>query len=170
MPEDRDAFPPLDRIIEFILDAGGIPCYPVLLDDRSGEMTRFEGDWEAMDRVLKGLGVACLELIPARNSAKKLEEFVDYFQKKKYVISFGTEHNTPELFPVEVRVEKDRQLNPTLKEVSYQGACVFAAHQYLTARGAEGFVKRDGKADTGNLEYYQDLGHAVIREFNQSKP
>lgn len=166
--EDPEAFPPLQRIIDFILDAGGIPCYPVLLDDRSGNLTGFEGDWERMDKVLRSYGVACLELIPQRNTLKKLQEFVSFFRERQYVISFGTEHNTPELFPVTVRVEGDRGLTEELKETSYRGACVLAAHQYLVAREEEGFVGSGGKADRTRIGFYQDLGHAVIREFTGS--
>jgi hypothetical protein len=165
VPEDSDAFPDLGRIIEFILDAGGVPCYPVLLDDPAGNLTGFEGDWDRMHEILQSHQVSCLELIPRRNSLEKLQEFVLFFQHKKYVISFGTEHNAPELFPLTVKVEKDRELPPELKEVSYRGTCVLAAHQYLVERGQEGFVKSDGRADPENLDFYQDLGHAVIREF-----
>jgi hypothetical protein len=168
VPEDGDAFPDLERIISFILDAGGIPCYPVLLDDRKGNITSFEGDWDRMDQVLQGLGVACLELIPARNSLAKLKEFTDFFLQKQYVISYGTEHNAPELFPVTVKVEGKRDLPGRLKDVSFKGAAVFAAHQYLVARGEEGFVKPDGSSNNDRIEYFQDLGHAVIREFNQN--
>ena len=170
VPEDSDAFPGLDRIIRFILDAGGIPCYPVLLDDKNGNITSFEGDWDRMDEVLQDLGVACLELIPARNSLVKLQEFTDFFLQRKYVISFGTEHNSPELFPLTVNVAKDRELPYGLKEVSYKGAAVFASHQYLVARGEQGFVKASGRCDRDQLDYYQNLGHAVIREFNLQNP
>jgi len=169
VPENSEAFPELKAIVDFILDAGGIPCYPVLLDDASGNITAFEGDWEKMDEILRGLGVYCLELIPQRNSLEKLEEFVNFFLQRNYVISFGTEHNAPALFPITVSVEKDRELTPDLKLVSYQGACVFAAHQYLVARSEEGYIKVGGKADFENLDFYQDLGHSVIMEFNTSK-
>lgn len=169
VPEDSGAFPDLKRIIDFILDAGGIPCYPVLLDDSNGDFTTFERDWEEMDGILKSYGVSCLELIPHRNSLDKLEEFVQFFLKKNYVISFGTEHNTPGIFPVTVTVEKDRELTPALKEVSYRGVCVIASHQYLVARNREGFVTSGGTADIKNLDFYQDLGHALIREFTLSK-
>jgi len=169
VPEDSDAFPDLHRIIDFILDAGGIPCYPVLLDDKNGNITAFEKDWDRMDGILKGFGVSCLELIPRRNSLEKLEEFVKYFLNKNYVISFGTEHNAPAIFPIAVTVEKNRDLTRELKQVSYQGVSVIAAHQYLVARGEEGYVKRDGKADSERLDFYQDLGHAVICEFTSKK-
>ena len=122
-----------------------------------------------MDEILKGFGVSCLELIPQRNSLEKLEEFVKYFLNKNYVISFGTEHNAPALFPITVTVEKDRELTKKLKQVSYQGVSVIAAHQYLVARGEEGYVKRNGKADSEHLDFYQDLGHAVISEFTSKE-
>jgi hypothetical protein len=118
-----------------------------------------------MDEVLQSFGVSCLELIPLRNSLEKLSDFVDFFRMKKYVISFGTEHNSPGLFPITVKVNKDRELTPDLKKVSYDGCCVMAAHQYMVARGQEGFVDRRGRVDVDNQDDYRDLGNAVIKGF-----
>jgi hypothetical protein len=165
VPEDSDAFPELQTIIDFILDAGGIPCYPVLLDDKQGNLTGFEGDWDRMDEVLQSFNVSCLELIPLRNSIEKLEEFVEYFRRKKYVISFGTEHNSPGLFPITVKVNGDKELSPELKKVSYEGCCIMAAHQFLISRDKEGFIKHNGRMDIDNQDYYRDLGNALIQEF-----
>ena len=165
VPEDKDAFPGLQNIIDFILDAGGIPCYPVLLDDKNGNMTGFEGDWDRMDEVLQSFNVSCLELIPLRNSLEKLEEFVDFFRSRKYVISFGTEHNSPGLFPITVKVNTDKDLTPELKKVSYEGCCILAAHQYLVGRGLEGFIDGRGSMDIDNQDYYRDLGNAIVKEF-----
>jgi hypothetical protein len=165
VPEDSDAFPELQTIIDFILDAGGIPCYPVLLDDRNGNLTGFEGDWDRMGEVLQSFNVSCLELIPLRNSLEKLEEFVDYFRRKNYVISFGTEHNSPGLFPITVKVNGDKDLTPELKKVSYEGCCILAAHQYLSARDQKGFIDSQGSMDIDNQDYYRDLGNAIVKEF-----
>jgi len=165
VPEDSDAFPELRTIIDFILDAGGIPCYPVLLDDKNGNLTEFEGDWDRMDEVLQSFNVSCLELIPLRNSLEKLEEFVDYFRRKNYVISFGTEHNSPGLFPITVKVNGDKDLTPELKKVSYEGCCILTAHQYLLAQNQKGFINNDGRMDIDNQDYYRDLGNALIKEF-----
>jgi hypothetical protein len=165
VPEDSSAFPDLQTIIDFILDAGGIPCYPVLLDDKQGNLTGFEGDWDRMDEVLQSFHVSCLELIPLRNSLEKLEEFVDYFRNRRYVITFGTEHNSPGLFPITVKVNKNQDLTPALKQVSYEGCCILAAHQYLVARGEEGFINEEGKMKVDRQDYFQDLGDAVIKEF-----
>jgi len=165
VPEESNAFPALKRITGFILDAGGIPCYPVLLDDKDGKMTGFEEDWDRMDEVFRSHRVSCLELIPMRNSLDKLDRFVKFFRQKRYVISFGTEHNSPGLFPIEVKVEGDRSLPADLKRISYEGACIMAAHQYLVGRGMEGFVRKDGSSDLYKTEFYRDLGNAVIKEF-----
>jgi hypothetical protein len=166
VPEDEEAFPDLQRIIDFILDAGGIPCYPVLLDDRKGNIiTGFESDWDRMDEVLASHHVSCIELIPSRNSVEKLREFVGYFDRRNYVISFGTEHNTPAVFPVRVRVDGQKDLPGDLKKISYRGTCVLAAHQYLVATGRDGFVNYSGIADKDKIDYFAELGHALIAEF-----
>ncbi|WP_052670709.1 PHP domain-containing protein [Draconibacterium sediminis] len=165
VPESPASFPPVGRISEYILDAGGIPCYPVLLDDRKGNLiTGFESDWEFMDEQLKAMNVHMIELIPSRNSVHKLREFIKYFTKKGYVISLGSEHNTPGVFPIEVKVDGEDTLPEDLKKVSYDGACVIAAHQYLKANGEEGFVATNGDRTERSVTDLITLGNAVIKE------
>jgi len=165
VPESPASFPPVERISEYILDAGGIPCYPVLLDDRKGNViTVFERDWEFMDEQLKAMNVHMIELIPSRNSVPKLREFIKYFTKKGYVISLGSEHNTPGVFPIEVKVDGEDILPEDLKKVSYDGACVIAAHQYLKANGEEGFVSANGDRTQRAVAEMITLGNAVIKE------
>ena len=163
--EDNRAFPEIRKILDFIVDAGGIPCYPALLDDKNGKMTGFEGDWDMMDEVLRSLDVYCLELIPARNSLKKLSEFVELFNEKGYIITFGTEHNAPGLSPITVAVEKDKALPAELKKISWEGCCALAAHQYLVARGEEGIPGGMSAGDLQKHSFYVDLGNAIIKKF-----
>ena len=169
VPESSEAFPPLNEIINLILDAGGIPCYPVLLDGANGKYTEFEGDWEKMHKELRKYNVKCIELIPSRNTVAELEKFVRFFNERNYVITFGTEHNSPGVFPIEVKVEKDQTLTDWLREISYKGCCVIAAHQYLRANGKPGFVDENGTCDSDNIQQYHELGNAVIKEFISSK-
>lgn len=166
VPEAPASFPPVEQIRDYILHRGGIPCYPVLLDDRKGKIiTGFESDWERMDQKLKELQVYMLELIPSRNSLAKLREFVAFFSERGYAISLGSEHNTPGEFPVEVKVDGANPLPDNLKEVSYQGACVIAAHQYLHAKGKMGFVNLNGQRSIYSVEELARFGNAIIKYF-----
>jgi len=109
------------------------------------------------------MDIHMLELIPSRNSTEKLREFIQYFVGKGYVISMGSEHNTPGIFPVEVKIDGTNTLPDDLKEISYHGACVIAAHQYLKAKGKDGFVTPQGKRTDTKIADFIKLGNAVIK-------
>ncbi len=164
VPEDENAFLSIQEIIEIIVNAGGIPCYPVLLDDSKGNFTDFEKDWNMMHDELTKLNVKCIELIPGRNSFEILKKFVLFFTEKKYIITFGTEHNTPELIPLTVCCRNNVPLTEELNRISYEGACVITAHQYQLKNGMQGFM------DNGNLSYsdklieFIKLGDKLIKE------
>jgi hypothetical protein len=114
---------------------------------------------------LETRNIYCIELIPGRNDLTILKEFVNFFHENNYVITFGTEHNTPELRPIIVRARGNLPLDDELKRISWEGACVIAAHQYLHARDEEGYIKLDGKANRHNLNEFIELGKAVIEKF-----
>ncbi len=163
--EDPEAFLPLPHIIELILDAGGIPCYPVLLDDINGNCTEYESDWQLLLNELESKNIYCIELIPGRNDLNILKEFVNFFHENNFIITFGTEHNTPELKPISVKARGNVPLDNELKKISWEGACVIAAHQYLHAKDEEGYVKLDGKINREHLDNFIELGKAVIEKF-----
>lgn len=163
--EDENSFPELKKIIKIILKAGGIPCYPVLLDDPSGRFTEFESDPEKLYTSLKKLGIECIELIPGRNDASILKDFVEYFNKKDFIITFGTEHNTPEMIPLTVTTRGSIELDESLKKIAWQGACVLAAHQYLRADGRQGYVLPDGTNSAEQKRELTKLGQIVIEYF-----
>jgi hypothetical protein len=165
VPEDNKAFLNLEEVMEMIINAGGIPCYPVLLDNPKGEFTDFEKDYKEMYHKLVDLNVYSLELIPGRNKPEILEEFVNFFNDKGFVITFGTEHNTPKLDPVTVFGGNGNELSDNLKKIGYEGACIIAAHQYLMAKGKVGFLHKNRKAKSEERDYFIDLGNAVINYF-----
>ena len=165
VPEDQNAFLPIPHIIELILNAGGIPCYPVLLDDTNGICTEYETDWQLLLNELETQKIYCVELIPGRNDITILKEFVNFFHENNFVITFGTEHNTPECKPIIVTARGNLPLDDELKKISLEGACVIAAHQYLHARNEEGYVKLDGRANRNNLDEFIELGNAVLEKF-----
>jgi hypothetical protein len=163
--EDERSFLELQKIILIILKAGGIPCYPVLLDDASGKYTEFEADPQKLWESLKKLKVECIELIPGRNDFSELKKFVEFFHEKGFIITFGTEHNTPELIPLTVTTRGGVPLDENLKRIGWEGACIIAAHQYLRADGRQGYVMPDGKHSADQKNGLVKLGQLVIEYY-----
>ena len=163
--EDPKAFLEIDEVIRIITDAGGIPTYPVLLDDKSGDYTEYEEDMDLLYHELTSRNIYSLELIPGRNEFSNLKEFVTFFSEKNFVITFGTEHNTPELIPLRITTRGGVELDEELRRINFEGACIIAAHQYLRSKGEEGYIERNGKPRLGNRDEFIELGNAVIEYF-----
>jgi hypothetical protein len=163
--ENASSFLELKKIISIIIRAGGIPCYPVLLDDITGKCTEFESDPEKLYNSLKNLGIECIELIPGRNDAEILKSFVEFFHAKGFIITFGTEHNTPEMIPLTVTSRGSKPLDESLKKIAWEGACMIAAHQYLRADGRQGYVLPDGSHSIKQKRELVKLGQLVIEYY-----
>ena len=165
VPEDPKAFLSLEQVKDIIITAGGIPCYPVLLDDAKGNFTDYEGDFVKLYETLCSKGIYSVELIPGRNTFAVLKEFVTFFRSKNFLITFGTEHNTPLLDPIKVSCSGGVELDEELKQIGFEGACIIAAHQYLIAKGEQGYLNADGDAKTKEYDSFVELGQAVINHF-----
>jgi hypothetical protein len=150
--EDENSFLELPALVKIILKAGGIPCYPVLLDDSSGNY-------------LNDKRISCIELIPGRNSLPVLSDFVHFFHDRNYIVTFGTEHNTPDLLPLTVTAKGQEPLSNDLKQIAWDGVCVIAAHQYLRAKGMQGYVMPDGKPNFDQKRELTYLGRLVVEFF-----
>ncbi len=164
VPEDPKAFLSLEEVQELIIDAGGIPCYPVLLDFGNENYTDYEGNKEKLLAELKSKNVFSIELIPGRNKFHILKDFVKFFNENGFVITFGSEHNTPKLDPIKLTAGGGVELDDELKQINYEGVAVVAAHQYLLANGMEGYLK-NGIAKTDEKAAFIELGKAVISKF-----
>ncbi len=167
VPEDENAFLPVPEIIEIIHKSGGIPCYPVLLDNAEGECTEYESDMQLLLNELLALKIFCIELIPGRNDINFLRDFVMFFRKNGFIITFGTEHNTPELNPLTITARNNHTLDEELKRISFEGSCVIAAHQYLHAQGLQGYLDDTGLAIQNRMEEFISLGKSVIERFTR---
>jgi hypothetical protein len=165
VPENENAYLSVQEIRDLILNAGGIPCYPVLLDDKNGNFTDFEADQNQLLESLKQEQVFAIELIPGRNDYHILKDFVKFFHKNDFLVLFGTEHNTPDLTPMSVTCRNNTPLDEELQEISWQGACVVAAHQYLHAKGMQGYVDQEGFVDTTQKQDFAALGNGVIKRW-----
>lgn len=165
VPENDNAFLEIDKVMDVIVKMGGIPCYPVLLDDKAGNFTDFESDFEKLRDTLKAKNIFSVELIPGRNDINIFKKFVKVFHEADFVITFGTEHNSPALIPLKVDTRGHIDLDDELKEISYQGACVIAAHQYLRANKEEGYLDAEGNAKIGQIEEFRALGAGVFNYY-----
>ena len=167
IPEDPQAFLPVEKIIDFILKAGGIPCYPVLLDDAAGNFTGFEENKVKLAESLEAMNVFAVEFIPGRNDCRILEEYVEFFVRRGFLVLFGTEHNTPAMEPLTVSCRGNTPLPERLREFAWKSACIVAAHQYQISKGKTGFVDADGFANSEQRSLLTTLGAAVIGYFQK---
>ena len=167
VPEDEKAFLSIEQTLEIIISAGGIPCYPVLLDDAAGNFTEFEADMEHLRQSLINLRIYCIELIPQRNRLEIMEPFVRYFYENGFAVTLGTEHNAPGLFPLTPCCSGKVPLTDFLRQVNYEGACIIAANQHLHNKGEQGYINDKGNAQTNKRREMTELGDTVIREWTE---
>lgn len=163
VPEKASAFLPLDNVRKIILAAGGIPTYPFLADDAGGNFTDFESHLEKTAETLKKRGIHAVEFITARNSLAVLENYAAYLHKNGFVVTFGSEHNTPASEPVELFARGGTPLTGYLKRINYEGACVIAAHQELIRNGRQGYVDASGQPNLPDRNDFIKKGNELIQ-------
>ena len=129
VPEDPKAFLPMTTVQSIIEAAGGIPTYPFLADDAKGNFTDFEADLQKCADTLKKRGFRSAEFITTRNTTAVLERYASYLVDEGFIVTFGSEHNTPALEPIRLRTRDAAGLSDKLREINYRGACMVAAHQ-----------------------------------------
>ena len=129
VPEDPKAFLPMETVQRIIEAAGGIPTYPFLADDAKGCFTDFEGDLEKAAATLKRRGFRSVEFITTRNTTAVLERYAGYLEDEGFIVTFGSEHNTPALEPIRLRTRDADTLSEKLRAINWRGACAVAAHQ-----------------------------------------
>ena len=162
IPESPEAFPDMEMVCKIILNAGGIPTYPFLADDSAGNFTEFEASKESALKILRKRNIWSVEFIPTRNTLAVLEDYATYFNENGMVVTFGSEHNTPAMEPVELFASKKTSLSQKLLEINYEGACITAAHQYLYANTGVGYLNGEGRPDLSKRNDFILLGKALI--------
>ena len=163
VPEEATAFLPMEKVQELIVAAGGIPTYPFLADDAQGNYTDFESDLERVADQLTERGFHSVEFITTRNSVALLERYAAYLHDRGFVVTFGSEHNSPAMEPIELFARHGVELTDRLKQINYEGACLIAAHQHVVSQGLAGYVDAHGNADRAKREEFVTLGDALIK-------
>jgi nucleoside 2-deoxyribosyltransferase len=162
VPEDAKAFLPMQTVCDIILAAGGIPTYPFLADDANGNYTDFENDLERVAQQLTERGFHSVEFITTRNDVYLLEKYAAYLHEQGFVVTLGSEHNTPAMEPIELFARNSTPLTEKLLKINYEGACVIAAHQHLVKQGLEGYVDEEGRVDRSKREEFVEFGRQLI--------
>ena len=163
--ESPDAYLDMDEAKSIMLDMGGIPCYPILVDGTKGEPTEAERNPESLCDNLISKGIYCVEFIPVRNDINLLREYVSVFKDKGIVITAGTEHNTPMMEPMAPGCRGGVALDESLKETFWKGACVIVAHQYLVSKNQAGYIDSLGERTNMLVDKLELVGEAVIKYY-----
>ena len=129
VPERSEAFLPMATVQKIIEAAGGIPTYPFLGDDAKGNFTDFEGNLQKAADTLRKRGFHSVEFITTRNTTAVLEQYAGYLEDEGFIVTFGSEHNTPAMEPIRLRTRDNGSLSDKLKAINWRGACAVAAHQ-----------------------------------------
>jgi hypothetical protein len=159
---------------QLVLELGGIPSYPVLADGTS-PICEFEANPEKLLGELSSRGIYAVEWIPVRNSSRFLREYVPAMRAAGLVITAGTEHNTLDLIPFDPAC-RDGELPVEIRDIFWEGACVAAAHQFLSLHGECGYVDAEGRPNPQfgsadeRIGQLARIGAAVIQRYRDSVP
>jgi hypothetical protein len=169
-----ETFVNFDQAYRLILELGGIPAYPTLADG-ANPICPFEQPVGKLISELRRLGFQCAEFIPIRNMPEVLAQYVKAMRAAGLIITAGTEHNTLDMLPLEPACLKAMPVPADVKQIFWEGACVVAAHQFLTLHGECGFVDAQGKPnpkypDTeARMAAFRSLGETVIQRYLNAK-
>ena len=138
VPEEPAAFLSVETVCRIIRAAGGMPTYPFLADDAKGCFTDFEGDLMQAADTLRRWGIASVEFITTRNTTPVLEQYAGWLEDEGFIVTFGSEHNTPSMEPIRLRTRDADCLSERLRAINWRGACRIAAHQAGCQTAEEG--------------------------------
>ncbi len=165
----EEAFLSFAEARRLVLELGGIPSYPVLADGAS-PICEFEIDPEALIQQLKEGDIHAVEWIPVRNKRSIVVDYVTKMRTAGLAVTAGTEHNTLDMIPFDP-VCKDGDVPPGIRDVFWEGACVVAAHQFLSLHGECGYVDADGRPNASypsadaRIKSMAKIGAAVIQRY-----
>lgn len=140
----EEAFVGFEHAFQLVLALGGVPCYPTLIDG-ANPLCAFEESPERLVDALRARGIHAAEFIPLRNAPETLARYVHALRQAGLIVTAGTEHNTRDAIPLEPTCRDGAPVPEDVAGIFREGACVLAAHQYLTARGEPGYVDSRGR-------------------------
>lgn len=164
---------------ELIAALGGIACYPVLADGMGGgKVAEFEQSVDQLAANLQARNIHAAEFIPNRNAPEVVSRYTKALRAAGLIVTAGTEHNTLDLIPLEPVCKGAGggvPLPEDLKAIYWEGACVIAAHQFLTLHGEIGYVDAHGRLNPAypdaetRIRALASLGAAVISKYESQR-
>jgi hypothetical protein len=165
----KEAFLSFEEAHRLILELGGIPSYPPLADSAS-PVCEYEQDPDDLVRKLKDRNIHAVEWIPVRNKTEVLRHYVTRMRGAGLVATGGTEHNTLDVIRIDPTC-KDGEMPDDLRAIFWEGACVVAAHQFLTLHGECGYVDGRGRPNADyasadeRIKALAGIGAAVMQRY-----
>lgn len=165
-----DTFVDFGHAYQLILALGGVPCYPTLADGAT-PICGYEADVDALIADLKARNIPAAELIPIRNTPDVLARYAKTMRAAGLFVTAGTEHNTRDLLPLAPTCVNGAPIPDDVQAIFWEGACVVAAHQYLTSQGLPGFVDGAGRPNPdfpsadARIAAFAELGASVIARY-----
>jgi hypothetical protein len=158
---------PFADALGFIRGLGAIVVYPTLADGVD-PICGYEDPVEDLIERMTSQHIYGAELIPVRNTPAAVDRYVRAWRDAGIFVMVGTEHNTQERIPVAPTCLEGVPLSDAVREVTWEGTCVVAAHQHLRAHDKAGYVEADGTlnptfpdAET-RIRYFAELGEDLL--------
>src|SRR5262249_14203907 len=142
--------------MRLIHELGGFASYPILADGNN-PICPFEDPVEKLIANLKERRIHAGELITGRNNLSTAVQYARTIRAAGLIVTAGTEHNTLDLVPMTPVCLKNEAIPADLQDIFYEGACVIAAHQFLTAHGQVGYVDVHGNLNASYADQEQRI-------------
>jgi hypothetical protein len=160
---------PFSDALDFIRGLGAIAVYPTVADG-ADPICGYEDPVEDLIERMTGHDIYGAELIPVRNTPAVVDEYVKAWRDAGIFVMVGTEHNTQERIPVAPTCLKGVELSDMVRDITWEGTCVVAAHQHLKRQGKAGYTDVDGvlnptfpDAET-RIRYFAEMGEELLFE------
>ncbi|MFC1735901.1 PHP domain-containing protein [Candidatus Hydrogenedentota bacterium] len=136
--EDPSIYFSLEQAVELAEDIGAIACYPILIKP----VTSIEEDLDALAESLWSRRIYAIQLIESRTDVETMERVLHKFHDRGFLVSVGTEHNTPD--PELPLVTPEKVGHPEVNPLLVESAKITMLHQSRAI--GNGYVETLSKA------------------------
>ncbi|MGM0377221.1 MAG: PHP domain-containing protein, partial [Bacteroidota bacterium] len=126
------------------------------------QCTDFEHDLEETMTRLKERGIYSVEFITPRNSISYLKNVVPVLWENGFLVTFGTEHNTPAMPLMVPEAKGEEEIPAELLQYNIDSVCILLAHQYLMEKENKGWPGESGQPRYEDQEYFIHTGQNLL--------